>query len=289
MSVHAVLGAGGVGGLMAGALARAGREVTVIVRPGSGHPDVVHVESDALGEFEVRVRVGERLAAPVDHLWVAVKAGALEAAIRQAPAELVRGSVIPLLNGVDHMAPLRACYGAGRVIAGAIRVESERVAPGRIRQSGPLLAVELGGPGELVDPVARELEEAGLRVTTGESPDRVLWGKLIMLAPFSLTATASQLPLGGIADDPGWRELMLGCMREVRQVAAARGVELAEPVQMLEVAPRGMRTSMQKDAAAGRPLEVDHIAGPILRGGREHGIPTPCTERLVALIRERHG
>ena len=50
--------------------------------------------------------------------------------------------------------------------------------------------------------------------------------------------------------------------------------------------PDGMRSSMQKDRAAGRPLELDAIAGPILRGGREHDLPTPHTQVLCSLLAE---
>ena len=44
---------------------------------------------------------------------------------------------------------------------------------------------------------------------------------------------------------------------------------------------------MQKDVAAGRPPELDAIAGPILRGGSRHGIPVPCTEELAGLVAAR--
>jgi 2-dehydropantoate 2-reductase len=48
-----------------------------------------------------------------------------------------------------------------------------------------------------------------------------------------------------------------------------------------------IRTSMQKDFDAGRPLELEAIAGPIVRGGRQHGIATPATEELVRLVESR--
>jgi 2-dehydropantoate 2-reductase len=282
---HAVLGAGGVGGLLAGALARAGLPVLVIRRPGTPPLDRVHVRSQVLGEFEAELRSAERLEEDVDVLWVTVKAGALEGALAAAPAEHVRLAVVPLLNGVDHMEPLRARYGE-RALAGTIRVEAERVAPGEIVQNGPFIAIDLAGPG--ADRVAADVEATGIRASVHDDQAFALWAKLIMLAPFALTSTAAQRDLGGIAADRRWRGLMLGCMHEVREVAAAQGIELVEPAQMLEVAPPTMRTSMQKDAAAGRPLELEHIAGPILRGGREHGIPTPATQELVDLIQARN-
>ena len=56
---------------------------------------------------------------------------------------------------------------------------------------------------------------------------------------------------------------------------------------MLEAAPAETRSSMQKDVAAGRPPELDAIAGPILRGGSRHGIPVPCTEELAGVVAAR--
>ena len=60
---HAVLGAGGVGGLMGGALARAGHPVTLLVRPGRRYYylEWLTIESNTLGTFEAPVRVAKRV------------------------------------------------------------------------------------------------------------------------------------------------------------------------------------------------------------------------------------
>lgn len=282
---HAILGPGGIGGLLGAALGKAGYPVTMIVRPGAAaaFPSRIHLQSDLLGDIEAEVAVTEGLAEPVDVLWIAVKAGQLEAAVKQAPPGLV-DVVVPLLNGVDHLAALRRVYGPERVVTGTIRVEAERVAPGRYRQKGPFIVAELAGRPDIV----AELSQAGIQTRVVEDGERALWAKLIMLAPFALTSTASQLALGEIVEQPEWRNRMLSSMREVKAVAAAKGIELEEPAGLLAAAAPDMRTSMQKDAAAGRPLELDHISGPIVRGGREHEVPTPATEELVELIRARY-
>jgi ketopantoate reductase len=41
---------------------------------------------------------------------------------------------------------------------------------------------------------------------------------------------------------------------------------------------------MLKDFVAGRPLELDGIAGPIVRGGEKHSIPVPMTKKLMETI-----
>jgi len=79
------------------------------------------------------------------------------------------------------------------------------------------------------------------------------------------------------------------CVNEACAVGVAEGAEVApEPIfAALEGAPDGFRSSMQKDVAAGRQPELDAIAGPILRGGSEHGIDVSATsalaDRIVAL------
>ena len=136
---HAVLGPGGVGGLIGGALARAGHEVLLVVRPetAADQPRTLRIESRVLGDFEAAVDVAPRLDRPVDVLWVTVKATHLENALESVPPESVGRSpgqgtlIVPLLNGVDHVALLRSRYGVAGVLPGAIRVESERAGPGQ--------------------------------------------------------------------------------------------------------------------------------------------------------------
>jgi 2-dehydropantoate 2-reductase len=151
---HAILGSGGVGGLLGAALARAGAGVVLLMRPETvaRYGGRLAVESAVLGDFEVEVPAAWGLDHDIDALWVTTKAMQLEPALGLAMPERVGGAVvIPLLNGIDHLALLRARY--PNMVAGAIRVESERLAPARIRQSSPFLRVELAG----AEPLAAQL------------------------------------------------------------------------------------------------------------------------------------
>ena len=219
----------------------------------------------------------------VDVLWVTVKAPGLEAALELAPPEQVGdATVIPLLNGVDHMAVLRARY--ANVVAGAIRVESERVGPGRIRQPSPFLRIDLAGAEQVGD----ALRAAGIECHVDADEVTLLWGKLAFLAPLALATTAFAAPLGDVRDDPRYR----ACMDEAVAVARADGARItADPLwAIVRGAPATMQSSMQKDVAAGSAPELDAIAGPILRGGTRYGIPVPVTAELARLVQSRaHG
>jgi 2-dehydropantoate 2-reductase len=279
---HAVLGMGGIGGLVAAALARSGADVVSLLRPETlaAYEGRLAIESAVLGDFEVDVPAVSILDREVDVLWIATKATHLEPALEFAPAERVGAAlVIPLLNGVDHVEVLRRRY--PRVAAGAIRVESERVSPSRIRQISPFLRVDLAGAPE----VAAELREAGIDCRVRDDERSLLWEKLVFLAPVALATSALDAPLGGAREDARFA----GCRDEALAVAGAEGAEIdADAVRQLhDGAPSGVRSSMQKDVEAGREPELDAIAGPIIRGGARHGIPTPSTQKLVEDVRRR--
>ena len=292
---HAVLGAGGVGGLVGGALAKAGHPVTLLVRPGrrEHYPERLSVESDTLGTFEAPVRVVDRLDGSFDIVWITVKAPALEAALNAVPPEeLGDGVVVPLLNGVDHVRELRDRYGPEGVLPGTIRVEAEQLGPGRVRHLSAFVDVQVAprpATQARAEALCEELRTAGLTCEVGEDEVTMLWSKLCFLAPFALATTASGGSLGVVRSDAQCRARLEECVNEACAVGVAEGAEVApEPIlAALEGAPDGFRSSMQKDVAAGRQPELDAIAGPILRGGSEHGIDVSATsalaDRIVAL------
>jgi 2-dehydropantoate 2-reductase len=85
------------------------------------------------------------------------------------------------------------------------------------------------------------------------------------------------------------RDDLAELLAEVTAVARAEGAATtAESVlAFVESVPEGMESSMQKDAAAGRPLELDAIGGAVLRAAERHGIETPAMARLVAEVAQR--
>lgn len=276
---HAVLGAGGIGGLVAAALARSGAEVTLLLRPQSlaAYHGRLRVESVVLGDFEVDVPASAALDRRVDALWVATKATQLEQALPLAPPEVVgEGLLVPLLNGVDHVETLRRRY--RQVVAAAIRVESERPRPGLIRQKSPFLRVDVAG----AEPVQAALREAGFDCHARIDEPTLLWEKLVYLAPIALATSAFEAPLGDVRETA----VFVGCRTEAAEAARAAGATIeTDSIRSLHAAaPPDMQSSMQKDLAAGREPELDAIAGPIFRLGRQHRFPTTATQNLVDRI-----
>jgi 2-dehydropantoate 2-reductase len=278
----AVLGPGGVGGLLAALLSRAGDRVVVLHDSG---PREIQVESARFGNFTAKVQSSPRLAEPVDAVLVTVKATHLADAMDRMPAAALGDAlVIPFLNGIEHVEVLRRAYPASNVVPATIRIETTKVAPGVIHHTSPFALVDIGPRGEAV---ASHLRAAGLDVRIKDDETAMLWDKMAVLAPMALLTTHERANVGQVRARR--REDLEALVREFASVAAAEGVAI-DPVANLafiEKAPETMETSMQRDQAAGRQIELDALGGALLRRAARAGVQVPVTARIVEDLKKR--
>ncbi len=296
----AVLGPGGVGGLLAALLARSGHRVVCLAGPGTADHLARHgltVRSARYGDFTAPVAAGTELTEPVDACLIAVKHTALPAALDRIPAAaLGEGLLVPLLNGIEHPALLRGRYAPERVVAAAIRVESTRTAPGVIEHTSPFAGIEAAVPAGAPAAVRSRLEDlaaaltaAGVRTALRDDEPGVLWSKMAFLAPLALLTTRHGEPAGGIRT--GHREELRALLAETAAVSTACGAPAAagDLLAFWDGLPAGLKSSMQRDAEAGRPLELDAIGGALLRAAARHGIAVPTAEALVTALADGPG
>jgi 2-dehydropantoate 2-reductase len=285
----AILGPGAVGGLIGAVLARRGYPVVCIATEGTAARlarDGIRVESGTFGTFSQSMNTTTRLSADIDACFITVKAVDLDKALTRVPvASVKRALIIPLLNGLDHMQVLRSRYPPGHVVGATIRIEASRDESGVIRHSSPFAAVDIAPlPAVAVDArslVAEPLLEAGFTVQVRGDEREVLWEKLAFLAPLALLTTSHRTTMGVVRTS--YRADLLASVREVAAVAQSEQVAInpADVIRRLDGVPESMVSSMYRDAAAGRPLELDAIGGAILRRAQVAGIDVPVTERLV--------
>lgn len=291
----AILGPGGVGGLLAGLLARHGERVVCVAAESTVrrlNDQGLTVRSGLYGTFTVPMRAVTRLSEPVEACFVAVKTTSLDQAIERVPrAVLGQALVVPLLNGIEHMALLRSRYHADQVVAATIRVESTRVGPGEIEHASPFTSIELdavdGDP--RVEKLAQILRRADLDVKVRDDELDMLWDKFSFLVPLALLTTVAAAPVGRVRSER--RDELVAVVREVAAVARAIGVSVdAEVVMgMLDRVPETMQSSLQRDVAAGRPTEIEAIGGAILRTAGAAGVQVPVTKRIVEELQSRLG
>ncbi|MHB1537399.1 MAG: ketopantoate reductase family protein [Solirubrobacteraceae bacterium] len=291
----AILGPGGVGGLLAGALTQAGTPVTVLASEAGTAKiarDGLRVSSVRFGELHVRPEAVSTLEQPVDALLVATKATSLPEALERVRVQ--PPLTLPLLNGVEHMRLLRSRFPPESVLAGAIRVESDRPEPGVIVHTSPSVRIDVAGAPAVVGRVrelAGTLEAAGIETLVRDSEPEVMWGKLVRLNALACTTSAYDMRLGAILSTPELREQLIAAIEETAAVAAAEGaaIDPSQPLGELVAAHASLRSSMQRDIAAGRVPELDAIGGAVLRAATRHGLPCPTVERLVAAVCRRAG
>jgi 2-dehydropantoate 2-reductase len=286
---HAILGAGAIGGLVGTVLASLGEEVTVVVRPGKlvSYPANLLLERPS-GSITAPVKAVAALTGAVDVLWIATKTYQLQTALEAV--QLSPGCVVPLLNGVDHVAVLRARFGSARVAPATIAVEAERIAPGRFIQRSPFVRFNLAASLQpLWGGIIGQLGNLGFACQFIANEQTLLWGKLCFLAPIALVTSASGMNVGEILADTGWKGRLSSAVNEACAVATASDaeVDVAQIFTAFDSAPPGMRSSMQKDVAAGREIELDAIGGPIVHGGERYGIDVSTTAKLMAEIRSK--
>jgi 2-dehydropantoate 2-reductase len=329
----AILGPGGVGGLLAGVLARADAElvrasaelehVAARDQPGGAYGSAgaegrgrvavqviarestveaiaergLRVRSVMFGDFCVPVRSTPALQEPVDVLIVATKAAGLREALERI--EVAPGLVLPLLNGLDHIALLRERFAAETVLAGTIRIESDRPEPGVIVHTSQFLRIDMASHSPAAEPemqrLAQTLEDARIpaRVVLPIDPRSeadVMWSKLVRLNALACTTSAYDKLLGEIRNTPELRDELAATIAEACAVGQAEGaldVDAGVALSELELAHDTLGSSMQRDIAAGRPPELDAIPGAVLRAGDRHALRCPTIERLVATIAAR--
>jgi 2-dehydropantoate 2-reductase len=284
---HAILGVGGVGGLVGAALASLGEDVTVLVRPEklSSYPTNLSLERLS-GVITAAAKAAATLTKPVDVLWIATKTYQLETALQAVRISPL--CIVPLLNGVDHVQVLQAQFGRERVIPATIAVEAEKTGPGRFVQRSPFVNLNLSASGEpVLKAIVGRLRDLGFTCGFIVNEQTLLWRKLCFIGPFALVTSASGMNKGEIYADAEWKDKLTFALAEGCAVAKASGaeVDLSQLQATVDGLPDSIRSSMQKDLASGRPLELDAFGGAIARGGERHGIDVSTTAALISAIR----
>ena len=296
----AIAGAGGVGGLLGGLLARAGNEVVILARGAHGEAirrDGLRVASP-LGSFTARVEAVSGDAArlgPAEAVLVAVKAWQVaDLAPSLAPLLAKGGIAVPFQNGVEAAGRLAAALGDARVAGGLVSVLAWIEGPGQVKHMGGPPRVKIGaraaGQAAPLEALAGALRGAGAVVDVVEDVERASWEKFLFIEPWGAVASVARAPLGVVRSVPETRALLVRAQEELVAVARARGVALpadavAKTLPALEGFPAESTSSMQRDLGAGRPSELEDQVGAVVRLAREAGVPVPVHETILAALR----
>jgi 2-dehydropantoate 2-reductase len=272
-------------------LARAGHEVTLIGRP--QHVDAVRRDGLLLETSEFHERVPMRASTSADAVRGAelvlfcVKSTDTESAGADMAPHLDAGAlVLSLQNGVDNAARLQALV-RQRVAPAVVYVATEMAGAGHVRHHGR---------GELVVPpdvasaeLGAAFDAAGVPLQTSDNVAGALWAKLILNCVYNAMSAITQLPYGRLIEGEGVKNVMRDVMDECLTVARAAGVTVPgdawEAVMRIAHTMPTQYSSTAQDVARGKPSEIDHLNGFVLRQGEALGVATPVNRVLHALVK----
>jgi 2-dehydropantoate 2-reductase len=318
-----VLGAGGVGSVIAGYLARAGYDVVMIARP--GHTAAVQrsgLKLRGLAQFQIQVPALADAATlrNADILLIAVKTKDMERALAGA-AHLRVGGVASLQNGVVKNEQISRVFGQDKVIGSTTMIGATLIRDGEVEYTldGITFFGDLGRhQADRVSFIVDAFVRSGLKAASADDIVSIEWTKQAFQNPFAPLSAITRLPVHLV-----WSSLQLAAVsvhmfREVAAVAQAKGVSLSEhpawslfdmklmrdapfdeAVQKLVEVGRQVTASgrthiipsMLQDVLAGKQTEIEETVGYVFKEGQRLGIPVPYTEvayRTVKAIEENY-
>jgi 2-dehydropantoate 2-reductase len=294
-----VVGAGGVGGLLAAVLRQAGVAVSLLVT--ERHAAAIRRNGLTLitpsGPFtvEIQAEVDARAIGACDVVVVTPKMWAVEAlAPTLQPLLAENTAVIPVQNGIDAPGLLARSLGWKHVVYGSASMNAAIDEPGVIRQRNPSYAISVAEAHGVETPRLLKVKEtfgaAGISVEVGTDGPAVIWDKFIGLVANSSLCALLRSPMGVVQKDEDCWALYTAVFNEV--VAAGRAVGISIPAEKAEARLARARTSppmvmpsMAVDLIAGNRLELPWLGGRVRELGREHGVPTPATDFVWAALK----
>jgi 2-dehydropantoate 2-reductase len=289
----AVMGAGAVGCYYGALLARAGHQVTLIGR----QAHVQAVQRDGLrlqmAALDVQVPMQASIDASAvqgaDVVLFCVKSSDSEDAARQIRPHLAPGAlVLTLQNGVDNDERVRAVLDAGTPVAAAVvYVATAMAGPGHVQHHGRGELVIAPSPRS--EEAARQFAAAGIPTQISDNVRGALWAKLLLNCAYNALSALSQQPYGQLVQAPGVTDVIADTVAECLAVAQADGVTIPGDVQAavrgIPATMPGQLSSTAQDLARGKPSEIDHLNGYVVRRGAVLGVPTPLNRALQVLVK----
>jgi 2-dehydropantoate 2-reductase len=317
-----VVGAGGIGGIVAGSLAEIGADVTAVTT-NPGILEAVRARGFRLREDgDDRAMPGRIEPAPpagetFDVVVLATQPPSVEEAARTALPHLAEnGAMVCLQNGLCE-ARVAKIAGERRVMGAIVAWGASMPEPGlyeRTAAGGFTIGRIAGEPDDLCREVGEALEAVGPVTFTGNLMG-ARWSKLALNCAISSMGTIAGERLGPIARVRRYRRLCLEIMTEVVQVARAEGVRLEKVAGTVDLewialtdADRGarlgspaltakhallmavglryrrMRSSMLAAIERGRTPAIDFLNGEVVTRGAAHGIATPVNTKVVETV-----
>ena len=299
-----VMGLGGVGGLLSGALIRHyGDAVSLIARGARAEhlrSQGLTLHSEVYGEFTVLPGfvTDDPARLPIqDLVLVCVKNGGLEKAAAQLkPIVGPETLVLPVMNGVSAGKNLRSWLGQGHVLDSVIYTVSSAGPDYSITQKGKFTTIYMGATLPQDEPGAKICQEtlkgAGIDCRLTQDVQAAIWSKYVLNCAYNVVTARWGIPIGRIKADPKLTQDYHDLMEEAWKVGRSAGVALPDDLlekhmERLAHTTDDSTSSLSRDFDEGRVGEMDIFCGEVIRMADQLGVAVPVTRAYQQGLLER--
>lgn len=304
-----VMGAGALGSILGGFLARSGHAVTLVGR--AAHMDAIREHGlkvtgiwgkHVIAGMAACTFAGDIAARDFDVVFVTVKSYDTAHAIAQA-APLLSGHtlVCSYQNGLGNAETIADAVGWARVVEAMVIFGVQIPAPGHvdvtvIARPAALGVYASGPPVERVKALAEALDAAGLPTVYSDQIAGELWRKVAYNSALNALCALLDVPYGKLPELPEAREIMADVVAELYAVAAARGVLMDPPApeeymalfyEKLVPPTAAHYGSTHEDFRLHRCTEIGALNGAIARFGEAAGVDCPVNRTITRLVKAR--
>ena len=294
-----IFGIGGVGGYFGGKLAQAGFNVTMIAR--GKHLEEIKengLEVESInGDFTVRPYLATDNLAEVptpDLVILGVKSWQIqEVANKLKPMISAETMILPLQNGANNVEKLLEILPKRNVLAGLCHIVSFVERPGKIKHVSFEPRITFGeidnSNSERIQRLKTVFEKAGITNFNPENIQVEIWKKFLFITTISGLGGLTRVSIDKIRESEYLYDLLLKTAQEIKLVANAKGIPLAEEhlekaFEIIQNQPLGTTASTQRDIMAGRPSELENFNGCIVKEAEKLGIATPVNKMIYECL-----
>lgn len=307
----AVVGAGAVGSVVGGLLARQGEDITLIAR--RAHAEAINTDGlfidGAAGTFTISVPAKEALDFRPDVALLAIKSQDVETVCRQIAPYVTGVPVVMLQNGVRSDQIAASVLGREQIIGGVVMFNARYLNPGHVTYAveGTILIGEsFQENGNRIEQIAAILNRA-IKTEVSNNISGIRWAKLLVNIIGNSLEAMTGMSFGDCMQNPDMRRIGILITREAFEVVEQSGVSLeslpdlpvsafrltiqspmaiASLILRLTMSSTDTVTSTLQSIRRGKPTEIDYLNGEIMAQGKKLGIPTPHNAQVVALVHE---
>ena len=292
-----VVGAGAVGGYFGGLLSKSGADVTFLVRPATYRRISQNglIVKSVQGDFTVHPPVVQQASeiTSADLIILTVKCYDIPAVLDEVAPLVHQGAIfLTLQNGVDTEERILSYFRSDCVVAGVAYITARLAEPGVIEhyRRGIISIGELSGEksGRAAE-IHQILSNAGIQCNLTGRIRQAKWEKLCWNATFNPLSVILDHPISLVLESPPLLDVVREGIAEIIRVASAEGIEikpaLIEETISVSQQFREYHTSMYEDYRNGKPTEIEHLNGDLVRRGEKAGVPTPTHRVLYALVK----